>query len=216
MEDAARRCRVTLEGMEELFDVLDDRGVPTGETKARARVHHDGDWHRSFHLWLVKEGRYVLLQRRAQSKDLEGGKVDVTVGGHFRAGESLDEVVREVEEEIGLFVRPGDLHHLETRQVERSYPDATDREFQETFVMRCEQPLEHYYLNCKEVTVLYEISVEGALDLYRHGTPYPAAGFDCQGRTNNALLIEDDLIGQARADVVETLEKIKAWTEKLD
>ena len=202
--------------MEEQFDVLDENGAPTGETKARAQVHRDGDWHRSLHLWLVKEGRYVLLQRRSPNKDLEGGKVDVTVGGHFRAGEGLDEVVREVEEEIGLFVRPGDLHPLETRQVERLYDEATDREFQETYVMRCEQPLEHYYLDCKEVTVLYEIPINGAVELYQNGTPCPAAGFDCQGRTNNALLIEDDLIGQARADVVATLEKIKAWIEKPD
>ena len=202
--------------MEELFDVLDERGAPTGETKARSQVHKEGDWHRSFHLWLVKEKRYVLLQRRALSKDLEGGKVDVSVGGHFRAGEGLAEVVREVEEELGLFVRPGNLHRLETRQVERFYDTATDREFQETYVLRCEQPLEHYYLDCKEVTVLYEVSLEGAVELYQKGTPYPAAGFDCQGRTNNALLIENDLIAQARADVVATLKKIKTWLEQAD
>ena len=96
----------------ERLDVLDEHGIPTGTTKSRGEVHRDGDWHRAFQLWIVKEGNYVLLQRRAKGKDLEPGKVDVTVGGHYRAGETLLDVVREVEQEIGLSVRPGELHFL--------------------------------------------------------------------------------------------------------
>jgi len=195
----------------ERFDILDETGKSTGETLARAQVHKEGKWHRSFHLWIVKEGRYVLLQRRSKHKDLEANKVDVTVGGHFSAGETLQEVVREVEEEVGLFVRPESLHHLETRKVERSYENGVDREFQEVYVLAVDQPLEHYYLDCKEVSVLYEAPLEGAIDLYRDGGFLAVNGFDCQGRNNNALLIEEDLIAQAREDTVQTLEKIQAW-----
>lgn len=196
---------------DERFDVLDEKGTPTGETLPRAQVHKEGKWHRSFHLWIVKEGRYVLLQRRAKTKDFEPNKVDVSVGGHFSAGETLQEVVREVEEEVGLFVRPETLHCLETRKAERIYENCIDREFQEIYVLKVEQPLEHYYLDCKEVSVLYEAPLQGVIELYRDGGFLAVNGFDCQGRTNNALLIEEDLIAQAREDTVQVIEKIQAW-----
>ena len=93
--------------VDELLDVLDDNGNPTGERKPRSAVHLDGDWHRALHLWVVREGHLVVLQRRAADKDLEPLKLDVTVGGHYRAGELFVDVLREAEEEIGLVLRPG-------------------------------------------------------------------------------------------------------------
>ncbi len=196
---------------DELFDVLDELGVPTGETKARALVHRDGDWHRSFHLWIIKDGPHVLLQRRSHKKDLEPNKLDVTVGGHFGAGETLLEVVREVEEEIGLSVELKDLYYLETRQGERHYENAIDREFVDVYALRCDQGLEQYYLRCDEVSVLYEVPLDKAIDLYEKGEFVAVYGYDCQQRTNNALLIEADLIQSSRVEVVQTLHKIKAW-----
>ena len=199
---------------EERFDLLSESGEPTGETKARAQVHRNGDWHRTFHLWIVKDGRYVLLQRRSTRKDVAGGKIDVTVGGHFRAGESLAQVVREAEEEIGLRVTPADLHYLGAHQSELVQGDVTDREIVENYVLRCDQPLEHYYLDCAEVDVLYEAPLSGAINLYREGGFLAVAGFDCQGRPNNALLVEDDLIEAARETTAQVLLNIKAWLDE--
>jgi isopentenyldiphosphate isomerase len=196
---------------DELFDVLDELGVPTGETKARALVHRDGDWHRSFHLWIIKDGTYVLLQRRSHKKDLEPNKLDVTVGGHFGAGETLLEVVREVEEEIGLKVELKDLHYLETRQGERHYEHAIDREFIDVYALQCDQALDQYYLRCDEVGVLYEVPLDKAIELYQDGTFVAVYGYDCQQRNNNALLVTDDLIESSRDEVVQTLHKVKVW-----
>jgi isopentenyldiphosphate isomerase len=201
---------------DELFDVLDEQGHPTGEQKPRALVHRDGDWHRSFHLWVIKDGQHVLFQRRSKEKDLEGGKIDVTVGGHFRAGETLSDVVREVQEEIGLKVKPAELHFLETRKGERHYDKAIDREFVEVYALRCDQPLHDYHMICSEVTTLYEVPIDKALELYQHGQFVAVYGYDCMQRNNNALLIEDDLIYQSRPEVIETLEKIQAWLSKPD
>jgi isopentenyldiphosphate isomerase len=199
---------------DELFDVLDETGNPTGEQKARALVHRDGDWHRSFHLWIIKDGQYVLFQRRSKEKDLEPNKIDVTVGGHFTAGETLADVVREVQEEIGLKVRSEELYFLETRKGERQYEHAIDREFVEVYVLRCDQPLHNYHMICSEVTTLYEVPIDRALELYRTGQFVAVYGYDCMQRNNNALLIEDDLIQQSRREVIETLEKIQTWLNK--
>jgi isopentenyldiphosphate isomerase len=120
---------------DERLEVLDAAGSPTGVIKPRALVHRDGDWHRAFHLWVVHPDGCVLLQRRSASKDLAAGKVDVSVGGHVRPGETLPDMLREAEEEIGLTLRPGATEYLETLRAERTYPDGSlDREFQDVYV----------------------------------------------------------------------------------
>jgi 8-oxo-dGTP pyrophosphatase MutT (NUDIX family) len=132
------------------------------------------------------------------------------VGGHLAAGETIRDALREVEEELGLRVALADLIYLETRRVERRYAWASDREFQEVYLLRCDRELSAYNLNPQEVYALYELPVERAIALYRDGTPQFAAGYDAYQRVNNALLIDDDLIIQAKADVLEVLSKIQA------
>ncbi len=195
---------------DEYLDVLDDSGLPTGQTKRRAEVHADGDWHRSFHLWIVKEQRFVLMQRRSAGKDLEPGRIDVSVGGHFSAGETLLDVLREAEEELGLQLRPKDIEYLLTQQVERRYETATDREFQDVYLLHCDQALSDYMLNCDEVMVLYEVPLERAIALYEHGDHVAVSGFDCQQRNNHALLVLEDVISQARQDTLKALRVIRS------
>ena len=94
----------------ELFDVVTADGQPTGRVKTRAEVHRDGDWHRAVHVWVTgidEHGPFLLFQRRSLLKDTQPGKLDATVGGHYRAGETLAETLREVEEEIGIAPVPG-------------------------------------------------------------------------------------------------------------
>ena len=86
---------------DEPFDVLDATGAPTGRVKARAAVHLDGDWHRALHIWVAGHDEsgepFLMFQRRSAAKDTWPGRFDTTVGGHFRAGETLAEAMREVE-----------------------------------------------------------------------------------------------------------------------
>ena len=62
--------------------------------------------------------------------------------------------------------------------------------------------------------MLYEVPLAGAIALFEHGTPVAAAGFDAYGRENNALLIEADLIEQARGEVLERLKQIVEILER--
>jgi isopentenyldiphosphate isomerase len=197
----------------EPLDLLDADGTPTGRTKARAEVHRDGDWHRAFHLWVLHPDGYLLLQRRSKAKDLAGGRVDVSVAGHLRAGETLLDVLREAEEEIGLAVRPADVEFLETVRSERRYPSgAIDREFQDVYAtVASGRRLEDYVLRCAEVSVLYEAPLAAVVRLYRDGAALPAAGWDCQQRHNDALLVADDLIPEGRSGTLASLERLALW-----
>lgn len=200
----------------ELLAVLDDDGVATGVLKPRSEVHRDGDWHRAFHLWVVHPDGFVLLQRRAPTKDLAGGKVDVSVAGHERPGETLLDVLREAEEEIGLPLGPGDVAYLHTQRSERRYPDgAVDREFQDVYVtLVAGRELSDYSLDCSEVTVLYEAPLARLLSFYRDGGSLPVAGWDCQQRRNDALLIDVDLIAEGRAGTLASLELVQRWWDE--
>ena len=85
-----------------------------------------------------------------------------------------------------------------------------DDELQESYLLVRDTPLTSYRLDPAEVEVLYELPLGGATALYEHGTPL-AAGYDAQGRRNDALLTADDLIEQARGDVVARLRQIQAF-----
>jgi isopentenyldiphosphate isomerase len=198
---------------DELLEILDDAGLPTGSAKPRGLIHRDGDWHRAFHLWVVHADGHVLLQRRARSKDLAGGFVDVSVAGHVRPGETVVDMLREAREEIGLELRPGALEFLETLRSERRYEGGlVDREFQDVYAVAVERTwLEDYVLSCDEVAVLYEAPLERVIALYRDGTPLAVAGWDCMGRPSHALLVADDLIAPAREATASSLERVQAW-----
>ena len=53
----------------ELFDVVDENGMPTGEIIERSEAHRLGKPHRTSHVWIVrKKGERVeiLLQKRCE------------------------------------------------------------------------------------------------------------------------------------------------------
>lgn len=195
----------------ELLDVLDETGKPTGEILARGAVHEQGKWHRSFHLWIVNTQGMVLFQRRAEGKQFEAGRIDVSAAGHFTAGEDLNAVLREVDEELGFLPEVADLQHLVSRRNERFYDKLTDREIQDAFVLYRDAPLDSYRLNCSESSVLYEVPLQAAIELHRSGAPVAVAGWDCQARVNNALLHDGDVIQRARTETVAVLEQIHDW-----
>jgi 8-oxo-dGTP pyrophosphatase MutT (NUDIX family) len=130
-----------------------------------------------------------------------------------RPGETVLDMLREAEEEIGLTVAPGRADYLVTLRSERRYPDgAVDREFQDVYVTLVEgRELTDYALDCAEVTVLYEAPLERLVAFYRDGGSLPVAGWDCQQRHNHALLISDDVIEEGRALTLESLEHVQRW-----
>ena len=56
----------------ELLDVVDENGIPTGETVERSIAHAKGIRHRTSHVWLLRRRSKcveVLLQKRSDNKD---------------------------------------------------------------------------------------------------------------------------------------------------
>ena len=106
----------------------------------------------------------MLFQRRSSSKDSWAGALDVAVGGHLRAGESLAETVREAEEEIGLVVTLDDLTRLGRRFAHSAR--GTDNEVQEVFALRSDLGLAGYRLHPDEVEGVVTVALDDAIALF--------------------------------------------------
>jgi isopentenyldiphosphate isomerase len=144
---------------DEPFDVITADGKPTGRVKSRAEVHRDGDWHRAIHVWLAgvdnRGAPFLMVQRRSPHKDTWPARFDATVGGHYRAGETLAETLREVEEEIGIVPDLKDLRPLGVRVcANEAQPGIVDREIQDVFLLRDDRPLESFRPNPAELAAL--------------------------------------------------------------
>lgn len=119
-----------------MIEVISESGEPTGDVVWKSEAHRKGLWHRSFHCWIVApEGPDLLVQRRAQAKELWPDKLDVTAAGHLLAGERDLDGLRELEEELGLYVDPSRLIPLETRRVDQEIPVGRNREFQSVYLL---------------------------------------------------------------------------------
>jgi len=107
---------------EEIFDIVDEKGQPIGETVTRSQAHAEGIRHRTAHIWVVRENgdkTEVLLQKRAMNKDSFPGRYDTSSAGHIQAGdEPLESAVRELSEELGIQADPEDLHFAGTFSIQ--------------------------------------------------------------------------------------------------
>lgn len=143
---------------DEPFDVLHADGTHTGIVKPRAAVHRDGDWHRALHIWVAGHDEtgeaHLIFQRRSAAKDSWPDRFDTTVGGHFRAGEALQETLREVEEEIGLPARGLALRPLGTRISVTETPPLCDHELQDVYLLVDDRPLAEYRPHPVELAAL--------------------------------------------------------------
>jgi isopentenyldiphosphate isomerase len=143
----------------ELFDIVRADGVPTGLTKPRAQVHRDGDWHRALHVWVAgrddEHEPFLMFQQRSLAKDTHPGRLDATVGGHYRAGEHLEQAIREIEEEIGIEPDLSALRLLGVRLCASELEAGTlDRELQDVFLLEDSRPLTAYRSHPAEVAAL--------------------------------------------------------------
>lgn len=163
---------------EELIDVLDSAGAPTGARKPKRDIHCDGDWHRAAHVWIVTSDGRVLLQKRAAAKENWAGWWDVSAAGHCSAGESaIDTALREVTEELGLTLDAGELMHVATLRdrVVLNGGAYIDNEIHEVFLVRRDVDLSRLTLQPDEVDDVALITAGELLsrtDLVPHGGEY--------------------------------------------
>ncbi|MDB4938361.1 MAG: mutT/nudix family protein, partial [Labilithrix sp.] len=154
---------------EEPLEVFDEHGRATGIAKARGAIHRDGDWHLAFFCWIVRHGGRgeleIVLQKRAETKDVWPGRFDASAAGHVRFGETTAQAAREIEEELGLHVDVAQLEPLMRHRQEHVHDNGLiDREIHDVHLLRCELPLEHYRPG-PEVTGIASVPIDAVVEL---------------------------------------------------
>jgi len=115
---AADKINLGGENTMELLDIVDEDGLPTGETVERELAHRNGIRHRTSHVWILRKQNntiQVLLQKRSKNKDSYPGCYDISSAGHIPCGEDyINSALRELQEELGITATAEELR--ETRR----------------------------------------------------------------------------------------------------
>ena len=145
--------------MSELIDIVDENGTPTGETVDREYAHLNGIWHRTAHLWLVREKNgyiQILLQKRSENKESYPGCYDISSAGHIPAGVDYKaSAIRELKEELGVDAKEENLIFSGDRKVisDKCFfgKQFHDRQHSRVFIMWLDLPEEEFCISEDEV-----------------------------------------------------------------
>ena len=90
----------------ELWEVLDDKGNPTGEImeKYDKRVFDKGLYHLGSDVWIINSENKILIQKRSEYKRLEPNVWAMTGGSVIVGENSLETIVREAKEELDITI----------------------------------------------------------------------------------------------------------------
>ena len=137
-----------METLEEYFDIVDENGIPTGETVSREIAHRDGIRHRTAHVWVIRPsdtGYEILPQKRSMEKDSFPGLYDTSSAGHISAGEEpLPSALRELYEELGIKAAAEEMHYAGSFRIqyEKEFHGHLFRDNEVAYVYVYQEPVE--------------------------------------------------------------------------
>lgn len=96
--------------MTEIWDIYDRDGNKTGRTMKRG-IPKEGDYMLCVHMYLLNFHNKFLVQKRSENKESHPGEWDITGGAAISGEISIDAILRETEEEVGIKLDKKDLYY---------------------------------------------------------------------------------------------------------
>ena len=162
----------------EYFDIVDEQGIPTGETIDRSIAHRTGVRHCTTHIWIVRKKQdkvEILLQKRAENKDSFPGCYDISSAGHVPAGVNfVDSGLRELQEELGVAVAPEELiecgvHCTYTENEFHGIP-YVDNQVAKVFLLWMDKEAEEFVLQEEEIESVMWMDFEACKEAVQNKT----------------------------------------------
>ncbi|MFC4389054.1 NUDIX domain-containing protein [Gracilibacillus marinus] len=154
--------------MNEYIDIFNDKYEYLG-TSTKKEAHAKGEWHRVFTCIIVDpQDETIVLQKKTPNRyNFERPDyLDISVGGHYKAGEAIEDGVREIKEELGIEVSYDKLVPLGIRQtVVTLASNYINKEFQHIHLLEYKAPLDSYQLSGDEVSGVVKVPVSQGIDL---------------------------------------------------
>lgn len=153
---------------DEKLDIYDASLQPVG-VRTRAEVHREGLLHRTFHCWVTGQDAagngWLVYQLRGPHVEIYPNLLDITAAGHYTAGESAADGVREMQEELGLTVTFDQLTFVGNRASIARIGTMTDICFNDVFFLRDDRPLTAYQPDPGEVAGIARLPIRDGLAL---------------------------------------------------
>lgn len=154
-------------------DILDPNTFErTGVVKTIYEAWEAGDWIGSFNLWVTQNSNgkeSILYQQRCFTAGWAPGLLDVTAGGHYDAGETIEQGLREAREELGKDYAFHELHYLGKKLYLRNEQERKLRYAVDVFITLDNSPLSTFRLQRDELEGLYNCPID---DLIKVHTEY--------------------------------------------
>ena len=143
----------------EIIDQYNYIGEKIG-TVEKEIAHEKGVWHKSEHVWIFNDKNEILLQYRCADKKLYPNTWDVSFAGHISAGESsIDAVIREGKEELGIKVDLNKLNYVFTNREKIKYEQINSKEFVDIYLLRQNIELDKIKFQEEEVSDAKYVSI---------------------------------------------------------
>jgi NUDIX domain len=181
-------------------DILDPNTFEkTGVIKTIYDAWEVGDWVGTFNLWIVQNNNGVdslLYQQRSFAASWAPGMLDVTAGGHYDAGETIEQGLREVREELGKEYDFHDLSYLGKKVYLRDQQGRKLRYAVDVFIVKDNAPLSTFTLERDELEGLYSCPIRDLIKVHTEPNySFTAEGvrFDGNHLVYGSLLVTKEL-----------------------
>lgn len=182
---------------------------------SREEIHQQGLWHETFHCWIVeiKNGTpYIHLQLRSPDKKDFPKLLDISAAGHILAHETVEDGIREVEEELGIDVEFEELIPLGLIKDQLAIKDFIDNERCHVFLYVTEEKLDDKYkFQQEEVAGMFKFNfvefanlVTGAIKKIESKGEIPAEGED-----SPISITLTDLVPHSKSYLAQVIEGIQ-------
>lgn len=154
--------------MAEMIDIYDANLTRIGEME-RLEAHLKGQWHATFHLWIVLSTSpgFVLYQLRSPSAKNFPNMLDVSAAGHLLAGEKVEAGLREAKEELGIDLPFTAIQSLGWRvEVADQENGQHNREHQAVHIVRLDADLSSFAPDPTEVYGVIKVPIGEGLKMH--------------------------------------------------
>ncbi|WP_232696871.1 NUDIX hydrolase [Brevibacillus daliensis] len=153
---------------DEWLAIFDEDGTRTG-VATREEIHRLGIWHETIHCWFITHEAgvdYIYLQLRSDDKKDYPNLLDITVAGHIMAHETVEDGIREIQEEVGIEVTFDELVPLGIIKYTNTKEEFIDNELAHSFIYASSKTFDEYTLQREEVSGIVRATFQDFYDLW--------------------------------------------------